>query len=70
MQCRRGQKRLACCGEYAPNDATQSHQELPQRHMLLADRHHQGADVVLHKNARNSVTACCVVYHPFLENRQ
>lgn len=36
--------------------------------MLLADSHHQRADVVLHKDARNSMTACCMVYHSFLEN--
>lgn len=31
----------ACRGEYTADDAAQSHQELPQRHVLLADRHHQ-----------------------------
>lgn len=65
-----GKKRLACCGEYSSNDAAQSHQELPQWHMLLADGHHQRADVVLHEDARNAVTARCVVYHSFLENGQ
>lgn len=61
--------RLACGGEYSPDDAAQSHQELPQRHVLLADRHHQRAGVVLHKDAGNAVTARCVVYHPLLEKR-
>lgn len=54
-----------CRGEYATNYATQSHQELPKGHMLLADRHHQRAGVVLDKDARNTVTARGVVYHPF-----
>lgn len=61
--------RLACGGEYSPDDAAQSHQELPQWHVLLADRHHQRAGVVLHKDAGNAVTARCVVYHPLLEKR-
>lgn len=54
----------ACGGEYSPDNATKSHQELPQRHMLLADRHHQRAGVILHKDAGHTVTACRVVYHP------
>lgn len=60
---------LACRGEYPPDDAAQSHQELPQRHVLLADRHHQRAGVVLHKDAGNAVTARGVVYHPLLGNK-
>lgn len=62
--------RLACGGEYSPNDAAQSHQELPQRHVLLTDRHHQRAGVVLHEDARHAVAPCSMVYHPRLENRR
>lgn len=58
--------RLACGGEYASDDAAQSHQELPERHVLLAHGHHQGAGVVLDEDARNAVAARCVVYHPLL----
>lgn len=65
-----GETRLACRGEYTPDNPTKSHQELPQRHMLLADRHHQRAGVVLDKDARNAVAARRVVYHPLLGNRQ
>lgn len=54
-----------CGGEYAPDYTTQSHQELPERHMLLADHHHQRAGVVLDEDAGNTVTARGVVYHPF-----
>lgn len=61
--------RLTCCGKYPPDDAAQPHQELPQRHVLLADRHHQRAGIVLHEDARHAVTARGVVYHPLLENR-
>lgn len=58
--------RLTCRGENAPDDSAQSHQELPQRHVLLGDRHRQRAGVVLHKDARHTVTAHGVVYHPLL----
>lgn len=62
--------RLACGGEYSPNDATQSHQELPQRHVLLTDCHHQRAGVILQEDARHAVAACSMVYHPLLQNER
>lgn len=55
-------------GEDAPDDSAQPHQELPERHVLLGDRHRQGAGVVLHEDARNTVTARGVVDHSLLEN--
>lgn len=60
--------RLTCRGKNAPDDSAQPHQELPQRHVLFGDGHHQRAGVVLHKDARDAVTARRVVYHPLLEN--
>lgn len=57
-----------CRGEYYPNHPAQSHQELPQGHVLFCDRHHQRAGVVLHKDARNPMAARTVVYHPLLED--
>lgn len=59
--------RLTCRGENAPGDSAQPHQELPQRHVLFGDGHHQRAGIVLHKDARDTVTARRMVYHPLLE---
>lgn len=39
-----------CGGENAPDDAAESDEELPERHVLLCDFDHQRADVVLHKD--------------------
>lgn len=63
------QTTLACCGEYAPDNTTQSHQELPQRHMLLPDCHHQRAGVIFDKDAGDAVAACCMIYYPLLRKR-
>lgn len=62
--------RFTCGGENAPDDATQPHQELPQGHVLLANRHHQGAGVVLDEDAGDAVTSCRVVDDPLLRDRQ
>lgn len=57
---------LARGGENASDDAAQSHQELPERHVLLAHRHHQGAGVVFDEDAGDAVAARRVVYRPLL----
>ena len=56
-----------CRGEDAPNDATEPDQELPQWHVLLGNRHHERADVILHEDPRDTVASCCVVDHTVLE---
>lgn len=53
-------------GENPPDDSAEAHQELPEGHVLLGDRHHQRAGVVLHEDARDAVAARRVVDHPLL----
>lgn len=56
-------------GEDPADDAAQPHEELPQRHVLLTDCHHQRAGVVLDEDPRDAMASCCVVYHPLLRGR-
>lgn len=58
--------RLTSGGENSPHDSAEAHQELPEGHVLLGDRHRQRAGVVLHKDARDAVAARRVVDHPLL----
>lgn len=58
---------LTRSGEDPAHDAAQPHQELPQRHVLLADRHHQRAGVVLDEDPRDAVAPRRVVDHPLLK---
>lgn len=53
-------------GENSPDDSAEAHQELPEGHVLLGDRHRQRAGVVLHKDARDAVAARRMVDHPLL----
>lgn len=59
----------ACGGEDAPDDATQTNQELPQWHVLFSHSHHKRTEVVLHEDSRDAVAAGCVVNHtlPFCD---
>lgn len=58
-----------CGREDSSNDATESDQKLPERHVLLRDMDHQGADVILHEDARHTMAACGMVDLPLLHNR-
>lgn len=55
-----------CGGEDASDDAAQTYQKLPERHVLLAHFDHQRADVILHEDPRDAVAARRVVDGAFL----
>lgn len=58
-----------CGGENPADDATKPDKELPERHVLLCDLYHEWADVILHKDPWDSMTAGSMVDRPILQNK-
>lgn len=62
-------QKLTCGGEYAANNATEAYEKRPQRHVIFCDRHHQGADVILHEYTRNTMAARGMINYTLLQKQ-
>lgn len=58
---------LTCCWKDSSNNTTESYKKLPEWHMFLSNCHHQRTEIIFHKNPRDSMAACSMVYDTFLK---
>ena len=58
---------LTCCWKDSSNNTTKSYKKLPERHMLLGNCHHKRAEIIFHKNPRDSMAARSMVNNTFLK---